>query len=89
MKIGGVAAAVAGELESPDYLTGKALRAELFPKRDPAQRDATPATVKSLTLQDVKDYYQHVFRPDLTTIVVIGKVTPEKAQTVIAKWFGG
>jgi zinc protease len=60
----------------------------LFPKGDPTQRQATAATVSSLTLQDVKDYYQKVFRPDLTTIVVIGRVTPEKAKAAVEKHFG-
>jgi zinc protease len=83
-----LAAAIAGELQSPSYLAGRALRAALFPKHDPAQREATPDTVKSMTIQDVRDYHQRVFRPDLTTIVVIGKVTPERAQAIVAKWFG-
>jgi zinc protease len=83
-----VAATVAGRLESPDYLTERALRAALFPKDDPTLREATPATVLSLTLEDVKSYYQNVFRPDLTAAIVIGKVTPEKAKAVIEKYFG-
>lgn len=83
-----LAAAVAGELESPSYLAGRALRSLLFPKSDPAQREATPATIKSLGIQHLRDYYQRVFRPDLTTIVVIGKVTPAKAEALVAKWFG-
>jgi len=41
-----------------------------------------------LTLQDVRDYYQRVFRPDQTTIVVLGKVEPEMAKTVIERHFG-
>jgi zinc protease len=83
-----VAAAVAGELESPGYLQGRALKKGLFPKSDPSQRETTPKSVKSLSIIDVTNYYQHVFRPDLTTIVVIGQVTPEKASQVIQKYFG-
>jgi zinc protease len=83
-----VAATVAGRLQSPDYLTRRALRAVLFPKGDPTLREATPATVLSLTLEDVRNYHRKVFRPDLTAIVVIGNVTPEKALAVIEKYFG-
>jgi zinc protease len=82
-----VAATMAGRLQSSDYLTKRALRAALFPKGDPTLREATPATVQSLTLENVRSYYSKVFRPDLTAIIVIGKVTPEKAKAVIEKYF--
>ena len=80
--------AVAGEIESPGYLADRALESALFPKRDPVQRQTTPASIKGLRAQGVRQYHQRVFRPDLTTIVVIGNVTPERAQSVIAKYFG-
>ena len=80
---------VAGTLESPDYLGQRALLTALFPKDDPGLRQATTSTVSALTLANVRDYHRHVFRPDLTTIVIIGKVTPEQAKSVIEKWFGG
>jgi zinc protease len=83
-----LAASTAGELQSPDHIAGHALTTALFPKFDPATRETTPATVKSLTIDDVKDYYTSAFRPDLTTIVVIGKISPENAVAVIAKYFG-
>ena len=82
-----LAAQVAGQLESPDFLMHQALNSALFPKDDPSLRHATPATVAGLTLQDVRDYYQHAFRPDLATIVVIGHVTPDEATAVVAKYF--
>ena len=82
------AMAIAGQLESPDYLTGRAVDAALFPKGDPTLREPTPQSAMSLTLGDVRDYYQRVFRPDLTTIVVIGDVTPEAARATIEKYFG-
>jgi zinc protease len=83
-----LAATVAGQLESPSYLQQRAVSKGLFPPTDPAQREATPGTIKGLTMADVTNYYQTVFRPDLTTIVVAGKVTPERAQQVIQKYFG-
>ena len=82
------AATVAGQLQSPDYLTSRALKSALFPKHDPSLRQATPQTVSGLSLQDVKDYYHDVFRPDETVIVVIGNVTPGRAAAVIEKYFG-
>ncbi len=83
-----LAAAVAGELQSPHFLMQQALHTALFPKHDPTLRHATPATVSSLTLEDVKSYYAQTFRPDLTTIVVIGNIPPDEARSVIKKYFG-
>lgn len=84
-----LAASVAGELQSPDHIAGHALTTALFPKGDPARRETTPVTVKSLTIDDVKNYYVRSFRPDLTTIVVIGNLSPQNAMAVIEKYFGG
>jgi zinc protease len=80
--------AVAGRLQSPVYLSQRAFLQAIYPKNDPTLRQATPDTVSSIELEDVRAYYEKVFRPDLTTIVVIGKVTPEQAKTVIEKYFG-
>lgn len=80
--------ALAGQLKTPDYLTQRAFDASLFPKNDPSLRQATPSTVSALTLQNVKQYYERVFRPDLTTIVVIGDITLPQAQQIFEKYFG-
>ena len=79
---------LAGRMKSPGYQTSRALNTGLFPANDPALREATPQTVSSLTLDDVKQYYAKALRPDLTTIVVIGDITPAEARSAIEKWFG-
>ncbi len=83
-----VADTVAGTLQSPGYLTHRALKAAIYPKGDPTLRQATPGTVSALTLENVKDYFSQVFRPDQAVIVVIGQVTPEQARQVIERYFG-
>ncbi len=83
-----LAQVVAARDHSPGFLTRRSLDRALFPPTDPSLRDATPQTVRSLAIGDVRAYYRRVFRPDLTTIVVIGKVPVEQAQATVARYFG-
>ncbi len=78
----------AGQLMSPSYRAERALDKALLPMNDPELRQATPKTVSSVTLDNVKAYYRKVFRPDLTDIVVIGDITPEDARKAIEDCFG-
>jgi zinc protease len=76
-----------GELQSPGYKTEHALLHALLPSGDPLLRETTPKTVDSIEYADMLNFYQSTFRPDLTTIVVIGDITPEAARAVIEKYF--
>jgi len=80
---------VAGELQSPGFLRELALDKALYPPKDPEIRHATPQSIDSLTLSDVQKYYDDAFRPDLTTIVVIGDISPSEAKSEIEKYFAG
>ena len=80
---------IASRNTTPSFLTLQALRLALFPPDDPSLRKATPASIHAITLHDVQSYFHTAFRPDLTTIVVIGNVTPDRARAVIEKYFGG
>jgi zinc protease len=82
------AATVAGQLQSPDYLFGRAIQKALLPHNDPALREETPTSIMSLTINDIEDFYQKVFRPDMTTIVIIGNVNPTTAKEAVEKYFG-
>ncbi|MGH8215405.1 MAG: M16 family metallopeptidase [Rhodanobacteraceae bacterium] len=83
------AGAVAGQVQSPAFLGTIHLAQALYPAGDPDLRYATPKAITGLTLADVQDYYKQTFRPDMTTIVIIGDVTPEAAHKVAEAAFGG
>lgn len=80
--------AVTDAATSPDHLTDVALADALYPPGDVERRFASPASAQAITLSDVKSWYAHAYRPDLTTIVVVGDVTPERARAEIEKYFG-
>ena len=79
---------LAGELQSPQYKMFRALGRGLLPAGDPGLREATPQTVDKLTLADARAYFAQTYRPDLTTIVVVGDVTPDQAKSTVEKYFG-
>ncbi|MFL9872852.1 M16 family metallopeptidase [Paraburkholderia megapolitana] len=85
---GSLARALAGQMQSPEYKTMKALMEGLLPAGDPVLRRPTPDTVSKLSLQNIKDYYAKTYRPDLTTIVIVGHVTPKQAKATVEHYFG-
>ncbi len=85
---GQLALSVAARNTSPGFLTQRSLRTALFPPQDPSLRMSTPETVRALNSEAVRAYYHSVFRPDLATVVVIGKVSPQAARAAIEKYFG-
>jgi zinc protease len=80
---------VDGQMKSPGHRAERALRAGLVPANDPELREATAETVSALTLDDVRRYHAATFRPDVTTMAVIGDITAQDARTTVEKWFGG
>ena len=82
------AGVLAGQLQAPAFLTQLGLTKALLPTADPQSRYAKPQNVLGLTLDKVKQYYAQTFRPDLTTIVVVGKVDPAQAKQVVEQAFG-
>jgi zinc protease len=79
---------VAARNMSPAWLSQRALRESIYPKNDPSLRDATPESISGLTLDALRAYHKLVVRPDLTTIIVVGKITPEAARAAVEKYFG-
>ncbi len=79
---------VAGRLKSPSYRTSQALTAALLPASDPELRELKPKAFKKVDLDKVRQFQQRTIRPDLTTIVIVGDVSPSEAKAVIEQWFG-
>jgi zinc protease len=83
-----VVGTLTGAIQGPEYKAQRALADALYPPGDPSRRSATPQTAGSVTLDDVKAYYASTFRPDLTTIVAVGDITPAHARSAIQAAFG-
>lgn len=83
-----MAQGLTGLEQAPDYRFQRAFDQAIVPAADPTLRQPTPETVEALRLEDVRAYCKVALRPDLTTIVVLGDVTPEEARRVVLDTFG-
>jgi len=77
-----------GLYQSPGYHFDRSVAKAVNPINDPSLRQPVPEKVMKLTLNDLENFYQQSFRPDLATIVVAGNITPEKAKATVEKYFG-
>ena len=74
--------------KDPDYLTQRAFSRMMLPAGDPALHEETVPSLKAITIDDLRGYSTHYFRPDLARIVVVGDVNPEDVRAKIAAKFG-
>lgn len=82
------AASQAGTIASPDFKASQAMLAGILPEDDPSLRFATPESISGLSYDDVSDYYHRVFRPDMTSLVVVGDIAPDQARQAVTGAFG-
>lgn len=60
----------------------------LYPPGDPRRRHTTLRSVQGISLGNVRRWYTFAYRPDLTTIAIVGDVSPSQAQAIVRKYFG-
>lgn len=84
-----VAADLATTLGGSQHLAVRRTEERLLPAGDPTLREPTIQGIAALSLGDVRAYYEKAFRPDETTLVVVGAVTPGAARAAVERAFGG
>jgi zinc protease len=70
------------------YEAQRLFDAAMYPAGDPALRVPTERSIAGVTLDDVKAYHDQYFRPDLTTLVVVGDVDPVAVRAAVTRAFG-
>ena len=76
------------QLSGTGSVVAKRTAALLYPVGDPARREPSLESVQKLDLDDVRAYYAKTFRPDLTTLVVVGNATVDATKASVERAFG-
>lgn len=83
---------IAGSIASENAISGviinRSYLERLLAPDDPALRYATQDSVSGITRADLVKYAATYWRPDLTTIAIVGDVNPEQVRSEVEAAFG-
>lgn len=76
--------------QDTSHVAYREFRKLCYPATHPYHRlsDGTPTTVKRFTRAQMREFHARYFRPDVTTLVIVGDVRADQAIEKIARAFG-
>ncbi|WP_268035031.1 M16 family metallopeptidase [Algoriphagus sp. PAP.12] len=73
--------------DNPNAISGRMAAAMVYGKDHPYGEVETEATVKNVTVQDVKDYYNTFFKPNIAYLAIVGDMDKKEAEKVVTEYF--
>ncbi|MCE2708322.1 MAG: insulinase family protein [Algoriphagus sp.] len=74
--------------DDPQAISSRLSRAVVFGKNHPYGETETEKTIKNITLEDVKAYYQTYFKPNIAYLAIVGDMDKAEAQKLVTQYFG-
>lgn len=76
--------------EDPQHVAGKRFLKEVYGQHPYGRQvEGDPATISSITRNDIQDFYARTYRPDNTVIALVGDISPAEARQLAERFFGG
>lgn len=79
---------LATELDNPDAIMGNVRSVLMFGKDHYYGEVATEETVENIELEDVQNYYETYFRPNVGYLAIVGDVSLAEIKPLVEKHFG-
>jgi zinc protease len=76
------------QLDDPASLGRRIFQQAVYPENHPFHSFPTPESLKSISRQDVLNFYKQHYRPDTTTIALVGDFNPTEVKALLNQTFG-
>ncbi|AFY71492.1 processing peptidase [Thalassoporum mexicanum PCC 7367] len=76
------------ELDSPGSLARRVFQSELYPAGHPYHAMRTEESIKAIAREDLVEFYETYYRPDTTTLVLMGDFEVEEVKQLISDKLG-
>jgi zinc protease len=76
------------QLDDPNGLGRRVFQQAIYPENHPFYSFSTAESLKSINREDLLRFYQEHYRPDTTTIALVGDFEPAKVKALLNQTFG-
>lgn len=78
---------LAASKDDPNAISGRLTSTLNFGAGHPYGESETEATVKNITLEDIKGYYSTYFKPNIAYLAIVGDINKKEAEALVKKYF--
>ncbi|HLT07498.1 MAG TPA: pitrilysin family protein [Cyclobacteriaceae bacterium] len=79
---------LAAAKDNPDAISSLLTNALVYGKAHPYGENQTEATTENITVEDIKNYYQTYFKPNIAYLAIVGNIDAKEAEKVVNEYFG-
>jgi zinc protease len=78
---------LAASKDDPNSISGRLTSTLNFGANHPYGESETEATVKNITVEDIKSYYTTYFKPNIAYLAIVGDINKKEAEALAKKYF--
>ncbi|MCB0495842.1 MAG: insulinase family protein [Cyclobacteriaceae bacterium] len=78
---------LAADKDDPNSISNNLATALTYGKDHPYGELTTEETVKNISVDDIKNYYQTYFKPNIAYMAIVGDIDKKEAQKLVKKYF--
>lgn len=78
---------LAASKDDPNAISGRLTSTLNFGASHPYGESETEATVKNITVEDIKSYYGIYFKPNIAYLAIVGDINKKEAEALVKKYF--
>lgn len=73
--------------DNPNAISARLVNAMVYGKDHPYGEVETEETINNITVEDIKNYYETFFKPNIAYLAIVGDMDKAEAEKVVNKYF--
>jgi len=79
---------LAAAKDNPNAISSRLTNALVYGKEHPYSENQTEETTENITVEDIRNYYETYFKPNIAYMAIVGDINAKEAEKLVRDYFG-